>query len=190
LGDGHLEAAPMVKVLNATGQDWASSWVALGAVIAMTSVLPAVFVGLTQLTVRTSSDGYLPQRFSKLHPVYGTPVTAVMFWAPVSAAVAGFLSIKELVTLVNIGTLFAFLVVCLSVIVLRHTEPEHPRPFKCWGYPVVPLIGAAASLALMLRLPWMTWVRFLGWMAIGLVIYFGYSSRRNRQVEAERAVLR
>lgn len=186
LGNGHLEAAPMVKVLQAVGHAWAAPWVALGAVLAMKSVLLANSAGLSQLSARMSSDGYLPEKFGALHPKTGTPVNAIMFWSLVSAVVAGKLSIKELVTLVNIGTLFAFVVVCIAVPWLRHTEPERPRSYYCWGYPVVPFLGAGISFFMMCRLPWITWARFGGWMALGLVIYFAYSFRRSKEVEEER----
>ncbi len=105
-----------------------------------------------------------------------------------SAAIAGFLPIGEAAELTNIGILLAFVVVCVSVIVLRYKRPDLPRTFRTPGMPVVPAIGVVFSLWLITFLEWQTWARFAVWFLIGLVVYFAYSRRRSELAKAEREI--
>jgi len=125
-------------------------------------------------------DGLLPPWFAKVHPRYGTPYRPTMILGVATALVAGLLPIGEVAELVNIGTLAAFIVICSSIIVLRVRKPDLPRAFRTPWVPVVPLVGIGFSLWLISGLPMITMERFVIWMAIGLVIYFGYGMRHSK----------
>ena len=154
--------------------------VALGAVIAMGSVLLVFQLGQPRIFFSMSRDGLLPRAFSKVHPKYRTPYVGTILTGLFVAVFAAFANIAEVVDLTNIGTLFAFVLVSLGVIVLRRLEPGRARPFRVPGVPFTPLISVAACLYLMLQLPRVTWVRFGLWLVAGLVIYFLYSKRHSR----------
>jgi APA family basic amino acid/polyamine antiporter len=128
----------------------------------------------------------LPKLFSRLHPRYRTPYVGTIITGIFVATFAAFANIAEVVDLTNIGTLFAFVLVSAGVIFLRRAEPDRPRPFRVPWVPFTPLISIAACLYLMLQLPYVTWIRFGIWLAIGLVFYFLYGYRnsvlRNRAV--------
>jgi APA family basic amino acid/polyamine antiporter len=127
-----------------------------------------------------SRDGLLPQYFAKVHPKYRTPHVTT-FWTGVAVAVvSAFANINEIVELTNIGTLFAFVLVCVGVIVLRRREPDRPRPFRTPFVPWVPLLGIGCCLYLMAGLPWVTWVRFGIWLLVGLLLYFAYGLGKSR----------
>jgi APA family basic amino acid/polyamine antiporter len=127
-----------------------------------------------------SRDRLLPKSFAKVSPRFGTPIRTTMFTGGVVALIATFVPLTELAELVNIGTLFAFVLVAIGVIVLRRTRPDLKRAFRCPGVPAVPVLAVLTSMYLMLNLPAATWVRFFIWMAIGLVIYFAHGARRSR----------
>jgi APA family basic amino acid/polyamine antiporter len=129
-------------------------------------------------------DGLLPPAFAKVHPRTQTPLRVILAGGVLMAAVAGFTPIGHVAELVNIGTLAAFFLVCVGVIVLRYTQPDVPRPFKTPLMPLVPLAGAGICLYLMAQLPTVTWLRFGVWLAIGFIIYFGYSRRRSAIAQA------
>ncbi|HEV8598348.1 MAG TPA: amino acid permease [Gemmatimonadales bacterium] len=154
--------------------------VALGAVIAMGSVLLVFQLGQPRIFFSMSRDGLLPRAFSKVHPKYRTPYVGTILTGVFVAVFAAFANIAEVVDLTNIGTLFAFVLVSLGVIVLRRLEPGRVRPFRVPGVPVTPLISVAACLYLMLQLPRVTWVRFGLWLVAGLLIYFAYSMGHSR----------
>jgi APA family basic amino acid/polyamine antiporter len=160
--------------------------IALGAVIAMGSVLLVFQLGQPRIFFSMSRDGLLPKLFSRLHPRYRTPYVGTIITGVFVATFAAFANIAEVVDLTNIGTLFAFVLVSAGVIFLRRAEPDRPRPFRVPWVPFTPLISIAACLYLMLQLPYVTWIRFGIWLAIGLVFYFLYGYRnsvlRNRAV--------
>jgi APA family basic amino acid/polyamine antiporter len=125
-------------------------------------------------------DGLLPQYFAKIHPRFRTPHITTIWTGVAVGGVAMFTDIGSLADLTNIGTLFAFVLVCLGVIVLRRTNRERPRPFRVPFVPVFPLLGVVFCFALMLSLPLETWGRFFIWLAVGLSIYFAYSVRHSK----------
>jgi APA family basic amino acid/polyamine antiporter len=127
-----------------------------------------------------SRDGLLPGWFAVLHPRFRTPHRPTLIAGALTAAVAAVYPIKEVAELVNIGTLSAFVVICLAIIVLRKTRPDAPRSFRAPFVPFTPLVGVAFSIWLLSRLPLIAWERFLIWMAIGLAIYFLYGRRHSR----------
>ena len=129
-------------------------------------------------------DGLLPWWAAKIHPKYRTPHITTMITGGIVAVMGALVPITMLGQLVSIGTLFAFVIVSIGVVVLRHTRPDLPRPFKVPFSPVLPIISALASLYLMYGLPFDTWARLMVWMALGLVVYFGYSVRHSKLRES------
>jgi basic amino acid/polyamine antiporter, APA family len=125
-------------------------------------------------------DGLLPQYFARIHSRYRTPYITTIWTGIVVGGVAMFSDIGSLADLTNIGTLFAFILVCIGVIILRRTEATRPRPFRVPFVPLFPILGVFFCLALMLSLPILTWLRFFAWLIIGLLIYFMYSVRHSR----------
>jgi APA family basic amino acid/polyamine antiporter len=173
--------APLAQALDVgAGIDWAASLIAFGAVVAITSVILAMFFGQTRIFFAMARDGLVPQRLADVSPRTGVPVKLTLGFGALMAVLAALVPLDELVKLVNIGTLFAFLVVNVGVIVLRRTRPDMPRPFRVPLVPLLPLIGSAMILYLMLDLPGFTWARFLVWLGIGLLIYVLYGYRHSR----------
>ena len=178
------QAEPLTMALQyANIQKWGNlliGIVAFGSVVAHTAVLLVFQLGQPRIFFSMARDGLLPQTFAKVHPRFRTPhVTTILTGAAVGVC-AMVTSIDEMVDLTNIGTLFAFVLVCVGILILRRRDPERPRPFKTPWVPVVPLLGIISCLYLMLGLPWVTWIRFGLWLALGLVIYFPYGRRRSR----------
>jgi basic amino acid/polyamine antiporter, APA family len=162
---------------------WARALVSAGALAGTTSVLLVFQLGQPRIFMAMARDGLLPQYFAKIHPRFRTPHITTIWTGIVVGVVAAIVDIGSLADLTNIGTLFAFILVCLGVNVLRKTAPERPRPFRAPFVPVFPILGVILCFVLMLSLPLETWIRFVVWLAIGLVIYFlygvGHSKLRN-----------
>jgi basic amino acid/polyamine antiporter, APA family len=161
--------------------------VALGAVIAMGSVLLVFQLGQPRIFMSMARDGLLPPVMAKVHPKYRTPYVSTILTGLFVATFAAFANIAEVVDLTNIGTLFAFVLVSVGVIVLRKKEPERHRPFRVPGVPFTPLISVAACLYLMYQLPAVTWKRFGLWLLAGLFVYFLYGIRHSRLGRKDRA---
>jgi basic amino acid/polyamine antiporter, APA family len=149
-------------------------------VIAMGSVLLVFQLGQPRIFFSMARDGLLPKVFARVHPKYKTPYVGTILTGLFVASFAAFANIAEVVDLTNIGTLFAFVLVSLGVIVLRRQEPGRARPFRVPGVPVTPLISVAACIYLMVELPRVTWIRFGVWLLVGLVIYFLYGKWHSR----------
>jgi APA family basic amino acid/polyamine antiporter len=172
-------AEPLAAALTARGLTWVSGAVALGAVIATTSVLFVFQLGQPRIFFAMARDGLLPRWAAAVHPRYRTPHVTTLLTGVAVAGFAGVSNIDEVVELCNIGTLFAFVIVAAGVIVLRRLEPDRPRPFRCPWVPWVPLLAIGSCLYLMLELPGVTWLRFALWLGIGLLIYILYGYRRS-----------
>jgi APA family basic amino acid/polyamine antiporter len=172
-------AAPVAVAFRRLGLDFAASLISLGAIAGLTSVLLVMLLGQSRIFFAMSRDGLLPAVFSRVHPRFQTPHLSTIGVGAAVALVAGVVPLRELVELVNIGTLFAFVIVSAGVIVLRRTEPGMARPFRCPWVPWVPLASIAACAYLMASLPAATWLRFGLWLALGLLVYGFYSRRRS-----------
>lgn len=171
---GNEIAAPMAAVLNHLGYWWASPLVSIGAIAGITSVLIVLLFGQSRIMMKMAQDGLMPSLFAKIDRRNRTPKRSILTCGVIIACLSGLLPISELAELTNIGTLAAFVIVCIGVIVLRKTEPDRERKFRCPGYPLVPALGALSSLALMFGLPGVTWLRFAIWFVIGLLVYRFY----------------
>ncbi len=161
--------------------------VALGAVIAMGSVLLVFQLGQPRIFFSMSRDGLLPPVMAKVHPKYKTPYVGTILTGLFVAVFSAFANIAEVVDLTNIGTLFAFVLVSIGVIMLRRQEPDRRRPFRVPGVPFTPLISVVSCLYLMYQLPRITWIRFGLWLLAGLFIYFLYGMRHSRLAARDRA---
>jgi APA family basic amino acid/polyamine antiporter len=166
--------APVAYVLHVIDQDWAAGLISAGAVAGITSVLLVMLLGQPRIFFSMSRDRLLPTAVSKVHPRFGTPYITTIITGSVVALVAGLTPINVVGEMTSIGTLFAFVVVCAAVIMLRIKRPEARRPFKVpFGY-LFPVAGVVSCLYLMLSLSAVTWVRFLVWLDLGMMIYWFY----------------
>jgi APA family basic amino acid/polyamine antiporter len=173
--------APLADVLSkGAGYGWGADLISLGALIAITSVVLTILYGQTRITFAMSRDGLLPRAFSNVSERTGTPIRITATFGVLIALLAAFVPLKEIAELVNIGTLFAFLLVNVGVIVLRRTKPDLDRGFRVPFVPVFPVIGGALCIFLMTYLPAATWWRFAVWLVVGLVIYFLYGRTHSR----------
>ncbi|GAA3142876.1 amino acid permease [Streptomyces rameus] len=172
--------APLADAFKSTGHPWYAGLISFGAAVGLTTVCMILLLGQSRVFFAMSRDGLLPRFFSHTHPRFRTPYRSTILLGVIIAIVAGFTSLSELAELVNIGTLFAFIVVALSVIILRRTRPDLHRAFRTPWVPVVPILSVCASLWLMLNLPAETWIRFAIWMVIGFVVYFFYGRSHSR----------
>ena len=172
--------APVAEALRVAGFHWGAALVATGAVAGITSVLVVMLIGQIRVFFAMSRDRLLGPWLSKVHPRFRTPHHATLLTGVGVAVMAAFVPIGEAADMTNIGTLFAFVLVCAGVIVLRRTRPNHPRPFRVPLMPWIPLCGMLACLGLMSFLPTITWIRFGVWTVIGVVVYFGYSMRHSK----------
>jgi APA family basic amino acid/polyamine antiporter len=168
---------PVSLVLQYAGQNWVAGFVDLGAILGMTTVILVMTFGQTRVIFAMSRDGLLPARLSSVHPVHATPYFATWIVGIVFATIAAFVPLNVLAELINIGTLSAFTLISIAVLVLRRTRPDLPRAFRCPGVPVVPLLSVGFCLFLMAHLEALTWIAFLTWLGIGLAIYFLYARR-------------
>lgn len=171
--------APVAYALQKIGQDWAAGLISVGAIAGLTTVMLVMYYAQTRVLLAVSRDGLLPAFMQKVDANSGSPVQAILLSGAAMVLLGGFVPLNQLGELANIGTLGAFIVVCVGVMVLRRRQPDLRRPFKVPLYPFVPLLGAAACGLLILNLAVFTWAAFASWMAIGLVIYFGYSRRHS-----------
>jgi APA family basic amino acid/polyamine antiporter len=169
--------APLASALKeGAGISWAAWILALGAVVAITSVILVILYGQTRIFFAMCRDGLLPERLAEVNARYGTPAKLTLGLGVLIAILAALVPLGEIVKLVNIGTLFAFVLVNIGVIILRRTRPDMPRPYRVPLSPFFPLLGVAFAVYLMKDLPLTTWIRFVVWLGAGMLIYgfYGY----------------
>jgi len=166
--------SPVAQTLLNLGHTFSGGLVSFGAIAGLTSVILLFIYGLSRVFFAMSRDGLLFEFFSEINPITQTPVRILVFGGSIIALAAGLTPIGLMAEMVNIGTLSAFIIVCAGVIVLRKTHPELIRPFKIPFSPYIPFFGILSCGYLMISLPLATWLRFIVWMTIGLVIYFSY----------------
>lgn len=183
---GDRMAEPLTLALGGVAPAWANVVVAFGAVVATTAVLLVFQLGQPRIFFSMARDGLLPQAFARVHPRFRTPHVTTILTGVVVALLSGVTTIHEMVDLTNIGTLFAFVLVCLGTIVLRHKDPDRPRPFRVpLGPWLLPGLGAASCVGLMVFLPPTSWWRFVGWLCLGMAVYWSYSHARSALRRAE-----
>jgi APA family basic amino acid/polyamine antiporter len=173
-------ADPLARAFEAAGIGWGQAIISAGAIVSMTAVLLVFQMGQPRIFFSMSRDGLLPAAFRAVHPRFRTPHVTTVVTGIVVALGSTLLDDDETYDLTNIGTLFAFLVVCLGVLALRLREPDRPRPFRVPFVWVVAPLGAVACLFVMLGLPTTAWIRFGAWMALGVVVYLAYGFRHSR----------
>jgi APA family basic amino acid/polyamine antiporter len=172
--------SPVSFVLKRVGESWAAGFVDLGAVMGLMTGLLVASYAQSRILFAMSRDGLLPKALSQVHPRFQTPFLTTWVVGLVFGLIGALIPLNVLAELVNIGTLTAFIMVSAAVLVLRATHPQLPRAFRCPGVPVVPILAIISCLFLMIHLQWITWIAFVIWLAIGLVIYFGYSRSHSK----------
>jgi basic amino acid/polyamine antiporter, APA family len=186
------QAEPLTMALDhvAPGAKWATGIVAFGSVVAHTAVLLVFQLGQPRIFFSMARDGLLPPVFAKVHPKFKTPHVTTILTGVVVGGFSAVMSIDEMVDLTNIGTLFAFVLVCVGITILRHKEPNRLRPFRVpFGAWLLPMLGAASCVFLMYYLPQPSWWRFVAWLMIGLSVYLSYGyakSELGRKVDRPR----
>jgi APA family basic amino acid/polyamine antiporter len=183
-------ADPIAVGVNEMGEGlfWLRPIIKIAAIAGLSSVILVMMLGQPRIFYAMSKDGLLPPQFSKIHPRFKTPYYSTVITGVVALILAGILPINILGELVSIGTLLAFVIVCVGILVLRYKRPELKRPFRTPLVPLVPILGAGICLLQMYSLPLDTWLRLIVWMAIGIVIYFTYSIRNSKLVRKGKEV--
>jgi APA family basic amino acid/polyamine antiporter len=162
------------------GLFWLRPIIKIAAIAGLSSVILVLLMGQPRIFYSMSKDGLLPPIFSKIHPRFKTPYASTLITGSIALILAGILPINILGELVSIGTLLAFAIVCIGVIILRIKRPDIKRSFKTPFSPFVPILGAGICILQMLSLPWETWTRLIVWMALGFIIYFTYGIRNSK----------
>jgi amino acid transporter len=188
--DAQFLNAPVGYALSVINQDWAAGLVSAGAVAGITSVLLVMLLSQPRIFFAMSRDQLLPPGVSKVHPKYRTPYITTLITGVVVAIVAGFTPIQVLGEMTSIGTLFAFVVVSVAVIILRVKRPDARRPFKVPGGYIIPVLGVLSCTYLMIALTVMTWVRFLVWLDLGMIIYWFYGRTHSQLANHAEAAAR
>jgi len=192
----HIDkTAPLATAFRERGRDFAAGLISVGAIVGLTSVLLVLLLGQSRIFFAMSRDGLLPPLFSRVHPRFRTPHLSTLIVGGIVSLLAAFFPLELIVELVSIGTLFAFVLVSIGVVVMRSIAPEQHRAFRCpWAeldlrrgkLPWIPIASVTACSYLMASLPLATWIRFVVWLVAGLAIYWLYGSRRSRVALAAR----
>jgi APA family basic amino acid/polyamine antiporter len=173
-------AAPVAVAIEHTPYTWLGQLIILAILIGYTSVILVDLLGQTRVFYAMSKDGLLPKVFSDIHPRFQTPWRSNILFCIFVGLFAAFVPIRVVGEMTSIGTLLAFVIVCAGVWIMRYSLPDVPRPFKTPWVPFVPIMGIITCVGMMLFLPGDTWIRLIVWMAIGMVIYFGYSKKHSK----------
>jgi APA family basic amino acid/polyamine antiporter len=178
--------APLAQAFSRVGLPWAHALISLGALTGITSVLMVLMLSQPRIMFAMARDGLLPVSFFGLvHPRWRTPWKSTVLTGSVVGLMGALLPLRVLAELVNIGTLLAFVIVCGAVLIMRRSDPDLPRPFRCPLVPLIPVLGISFCLLLMFSLPVDNWLRLIVWLLIGFVVYFSYgrhhSALRRRQ---------
>lgn len=171
--------SPVAAALLQVGNPIAAGLISIGAIAGLTTVMLVMYYGLTRIILAISRDGLLPPFVARVSPKTHTPIFIIILMGIFIVLIAGFVPLSEAATLVNIGTLAAFTIVCSGVIALRYHKPDLHRPFKLRLNPLIPTLGILLCVYLMLNLPLLTWVWFLSWLGFGLVVYFYYGRKHS-----------
>jgi APA family basic amino acid/polyamine antiporter len=173
--------APIARAFLDRGLTGASHIITLGALAGLTSVMLVMLLGQTRVLYSMANDGLLPRKFfADIHPKWRTPWKNTILVGLLAAIVGSLVPIDDIGKMVNIGTLLAFVIVCIAVILLRRTDPDQPRPFRTPWVPLVPILGILFNGYMMYRLGWINWARLIIWLAIGLVVYFTYGQKHSK----------
>jgi len=173
--------APIARAFLDRGLTGASHIITLGALAGLTSVMLVMLLGQTRVLYSMANDGLLPRKFfADIHPKWRTPWKNTILVGLLAAVVGSLVPIDDIGKMVNIGTLLAFVIVCIAVVMLRHTDPDQARPFRTPWVPVVPILGVIFNGYMMYRLGWINWARLIIWLAIGLVVYFTYGQKHSK----------
>ena len=179
--------APVADAFRQQGLPWAQRLIDVGAITGITSVLLVMMLSQPRVLLAMARDGLLPKGiFGAVHDRFRTPWKSTILTGLFVSCMAGFLPIRILAELTNIGTLLAFVIVCSSVLIMRYKHPEAERPFRAPFVPLVPILGILSCLVLMFSLPPENWWRLFAWLALGFVIYFGYGRRHSVLAKARR----
>jgi len=175
-------SAPIALAIDRAGDslNWLAPIIKIGAIAGLTSVVLVLLLGQTRVFFTMANDGLLWKNFSKVHPKFKTPYITTIVTGSICALIAGLFPIGLLGEMVSIGTLLAFIIVCAGILLLRKSEPDAQRSFKTPWVPFVPIMGIVVCFAQMVSLPLGTWSRLIGWMAIGMVIYFTYGRKHSK----------
>ena len=180
-------AAPVATAIDRTGLAWLKTAIKIAIIAGYTSVILVMLLGQSRVFYSMSRDGLLPKIFSDIHPKWRTPWRSNLVFMVFVGIFAAFAPIQLVGEMTSIGTLFAFVLVCAGIMVMRRTHPQLPRPFRTPLVPLVPILGIAANLFLMFGLGLENWLRLFVWLAIGLCIYFGYSRKHSLLNQPEKA---
>jgi len=177
--------APIAAAFERVGLKWGQFIISLGAVAGITSVMLVLMLSQPRVLLAIARDGLLPEGFfGAVHPRFRTPWKSTILTGIMVGSMASFIPLGILAELVNIGTLLAFVIVCIAVLIMRYVNPKAERPFRCPWVPVIPVLGVFLCLVLMFSLPWQNWIRLLIWLLVGMLIYFLYG--RHHSVMARR----
>jgi len=184
-------ASPVAVAIAYTPYAWLQQTIIIAILAGYTSVIMVMLLGQSRIFYSMSKDGLLPKVFSTLHSKFHTPYKNNLFFGLFTCLLAGFVKISDLGHMVSIGTLFAFVLVSLGIILMRKQMPDVPRSFRVPLVPFIPILGIIVCFMMMLSLPAVTWLRLIIWMAIGFIIYFGYGIKhsRVRKIESERKIV-
>jgi APA family basic amino acid/polyamine antiporter len=172
------DAAPVATVISLF-PSWLQTGIVIGIIAGYTSVILVMLLGQSRVFFSMSRDGLLPKVFSDIHPKFQTPWRCNLIFMVFVSVFSGFLPISKLGHMTSIGTLLAFVIVCIGIIVMRKTNPSAPRPYRTPLVPLVPILGCLVCFAMMAALDYETWIRLIVWLVIGLCIYFGYSAKHS-----------